>query len=58
MESLLGDLASDDQAAAVPHRAGQRVIDPVGHDPALPLASQISQRGASRWSVSNRRKLN
>jgi hypothetical protein len=44
MQSLLGDLAFGDQAAAVPHRAGQRVIDPVGHDPALPLASQMSAR--------------
>jgi hypothetical protein len=43
VQPLLGDLVLADQAAAMPHRCGQRVVHLVGDDPALTLARQVGQ---------------
>lgn len=46
VQPLLGDLVLGDQAAAMPHRGGECVLDLIGHQPALTLAGEIGQRGA------------
>jgi hypothetical protein len=46
VQALLGDLVLGDQAAAVPHRGGQRILQLIGHETALALAGQVGQCGA------------